>query len=132
MPEKIIDLDEAFRLLPLATTQVKLEGKVYTLPADCPTGLALRVQRLFSEPDKLTDEDAVAIGEGVLALFQVHHPEFEELPMGIASAAQAVYHIYLGLPTKPPKAAKKPAKKSAPTSGTKSTPRRKSSASSTQ
>lgn len=87
---KIVDLDQ-FSGEPI---EVVANGATYLLPADLPIPTVIRIEQLAANE---TDPDANRkFYEEVLALFQVHQPELEDLPLNVAQLANFIPTVYGG------------------------------------
>lgn len=89
----IIDLD---KLVP-PSKRVRLDGKTWTLPAEIPVPLYLQMkaaqQRLAENPD--AERDIVQeTHDECLALFRIHHPQLETLPVGLVQLFKIIPTIY--------------------------------------
>ena len=94
---RIIDLDAV--LAP--PVQVRLDGKLYKLPADIPVPLYLSVKaRQDAEGENADVLDA--LHSQVLELFQIHQPEMTVLPCGMAQLFQIIPLVYGGEDEKAP------------------------------
>lgn len=98
MANEIIDLDR----LVGKPKKVRLEGKVYTLPAQIPVPLYLLIkQRQKERAEKIAkgeesdDVDVVEEIHGqVLELFQIHHPDLKIVPCGMSQLFDIIPTIY--------------------------------------
>ena len=90
MAQKIVDLD-AVAGQPI---KVKLGGKHYLVPADCPTPLYLRMLNLADQGDPDDPQIVAQLYGDVLELFRVHQPDLESLPLGLTQLVESLGLIY--------------------------------------
>lgn len=123
-PPVIIDLDA----LAPPDLNVRLGGKTYRFPGDCPLPVFLRIQALQQKVDAGEDEDALLadVQEVILELFQVKQPTMKQLPAGIGviGLMSLIGTLYGAEDTAAPADPPVPAKKR-PAAGTRSTSRPK-------
>jgi hypothetical protein len=91
MSQEITDLDASGVIH--AAKKVRLHGEVYTLPGDIPAPLFVQLMAFAENPGL---EDAAALYREILALFRVHQPELETIPLGLNELTHAVGFIYNG------------------------------------
>lgn len=144
MSESVASVRDLDLLLGTPIT-VKLGGREYQLPADCPAELYLQVlefSKLADSDEDLSNQEEEltrALRDGMLDLFQTFQPDMERLPsaMSIGLLIQAIGAIYGPEEEDPteasqeatpaPASTKKPKPKSKPKAATK--PRRSSGSS---
>lgn len=94
---RYIDLDD---LVPADIT-VRVRGEEYLLPGDVPVPEYLALTNLASEIADQTSEDpeasVVGLHDRLLALFRVHQPDLQELPVGPRALLPLVFR-YLDAP----------------------------------
>lgn len=116
---RIIDLDES---LP-ENVGVRLGGVVYELPGDIPIPDYLAITKAADALDTAAGEDALErlddLYQRILALFQVHNPDLDKLPLGVASLVRLIQRLYGVEDAADPQ---KPADK--PAAGTRNTSRK--------
>lgn len=75
------------------------DGQVYKLPADIPIPLMLKLDQLGEQAGGEDDEAAgravLALYEETLALFRVHQPELESLPLSPVQLVHLVTSVYV-------------------------------------
>ena len=89
----VIDLDA----LAPEPKRVKLAGKEYLLPGDVPVADMLAFEALAqrAEEEQIDDTEAGRmLYDAVLAIFRVHHPDLERLPMGMDQLVGFVPAVY--------------------------------------
>lgn len=123
MSQKIIDLDA----LVGPPKKVKLGGEIYSLPADLPAPLFLKIST-YGDSEMDESEMFADLYEELLELFRVHQPDLEDLPIGVAQLVLAVPRIYQDGVSETQEGGARPSR-----AGTRSTSRKKTkrSASST-
>ena len=89
MSQKIIDLDA----LVGPPKKVKLGGEIYSLPADLPAPLFLKIST-YADSELSEAEMAEDLYEELVELFRVHQPAIDSLPIGIAQMVLAIPQIY--------------------------------------
>lgn len=99
--QEIIDLDSVLG----KPKVVQLDGKRYKLPADLPAPLFLKLAA--GSADDFSAETVRELYEDVLALFRVHQPDMDDLPVGMVQMYTIIPRVYMGSDDAdpPPKAA---------------------------
>ena len=93
MTQRIVDLDA----LAGPPRQVKLGGELWSLPADIPAPLYVKLLHIGELSERNEDPsslDLTDLYDRMLALFQVHHPDVDELPIGLQQLMEAIGALY--------------------------------------
>lgn len=73
-----------------APKKVRLDGKLYTLPAQIPVPLYLKLKAQRDDDTDLLE----SLHEEVLALFQIHQPEMTVVPCGMGQLFDIIPLVY--------------------------------------
>jgi hypothetical protein len=76
--------------------KVKVNDETFTLPADCPAELYLKLTAYISAEDLDEHEAAEDLYDDILGLMQVHQPDMETLPFGLVGMIHIIPAVYGG------------------------------------